>query len=1603
MADLNKKTVKPIKVAKPDMNPDRSWKVNADVTSVSWDKTTQGWKNGMKNNFDSLNPVSMAKSIAGGDSGQPAKSSGGGGGGTAVTAEKAAPESKVKLIKVNTPAMPSTAIQHTSKHFDIVLAIDIHWTLIPPPPSFMLIPLPLPHPFIGIVFDIMDYITITIPVPQFARNLMPSLPESIPMGGSIYVHGRHKATTTTSVMGVLIPFRHITSLIPVYIIPFPQEAPHEGEVYYGSQTVLAQGSKMSGNQPQQVLTCMGFPFGMTMLPAMPDKPKKNPLAYFAFYNNFSSMYIQINTGGPVLVGGAFVPHVYTPGEMLMRLAGMFLMRSLTKKIGKLGANGLKKLNNSVLKKAPFNKFKFANALSKKLCHWGFEPVNFATGAMVFEWDDFVIQGSTPLIWKNIWHSDRPYDFGPLGNGVFNNHDLFILPEEDNKFAGWMHPDENIAMLIPAPEIGEEMTYFRDQKIWQYRPSSSIWVVRKGTDIYTYQRFHHISEGTIYKVIRIEYGDGTIREYEYEDRNIVLKSIKDVKSGCSIETVIHPEYKKVTEVYYCYKKQRDLQVRYDYDERGNLTHVWDIHKKAIVFDYDGENHVVRRTNRNGMRYQWEYDKKGRVIHTKGTDGYMEGKLHYHDEEGYTEVIYPKQNNKTEEYHYDENFLVYKKVDGEGGETWYDYTAHNELKMMGTPEGRVHGYTYDEMGNIKIFHTPDGEEYHYQYNEFGQVTARFSPSGASETWHYDEDGRLLSYTDPTEETISYEYPDGERVPERSLKRDIITHYGYNERGQLIQLTNSAGAEQYWKYDAYGRLLIFSPKPLNRTLWNRDKLGRVIEMTEQGQLPLKLRYDAYDLPVYATDGRAEWLMSYTPMGSLKRQIRRNVQTHKKEETLVFGYDAYENLMSITNEKGEIYSFERNNNNDIIGETGFDGQKKFFIRDKDGLVSQRRTPHGNNIFYEYDLAGRITQTHYPDGTWEAYQYDTSGLLIRADNESSSVIFQRNKLGLVTSEQQGEHSIQYEYDNHGNLISLKSSLGAEIDYSYNDFDQLITVAAANQNSDLPWKMNLEISRNGQMHSREMTGGVESTFEFDHIGLPVSQKVIVNKNNTTFHKDYNWSTGSRLLHILDRVTGGRTRFGYDAFGSLVAAEYSNGEVQYKNPDETGCLYESARRTDRIYDKGGKLMRDKNWFYHYDEEGNLLLKSKRSINNIKQERNEKQDDLHPYYKPIASDWLNHPKMPDGINLPNVHTDISEEIQSPEWQSGDWAYSWNANGLLGAVKRPDGKEISFEYDALGRRTSKIGLKKITRYIWDSNILLHEWSYDIEENPLRVMDDEGNIIAEKEPVDNVVTWVYETGSHVPCAKLLNEEKYSIIVDYIGRPIQSYNEEGNLIWSTEYNVFGKTKNLKGDSSFIPFRQLGQYEDAELGGLYYNRFRYYDSEQGNYISKDPIDLNGGNPTLYGYVWDSLSQYDLYGLDTFAQRLGNFGEDKVMAGLRDSGKYVDGGVFHVQNASNQGIDIVGLRHDGKFDVFEVKTNITGNVGKLSDRQANPSAFINDVLSDQKAGAGTYGISPQMAERIRTNIGDKYLVDVYVGRGEKGKWFVEKTMLSNWDEIGKLYQ
>ena len=133
-------------------------------------------------------------------------------------------------------------------------------------------------------------------------------------------------------------------------------------------------------------------------------------------------------------------------------------------------------------------------------------------------------------------------------------------------------------------------------------------------------------------------------------------------------------------------------------------------------------------------------------------------------------------------------------------------------------------------------------------------------------------------------------------------------------------------------------------------------------------------------------------------------------------------------------------------------------------------------------------------------------------------------------------------------------------------------------------------------------------------------------------------------------------------------------------------------------------------------------------------------------------------------------------------------------------------------------------------------------------------------EEPVtDNLITWVFDENSFVPAAKLVGDKSYSILTDHLGTPYEAYDENGQKVWSAEYDLYGNIHTLSGEKGFIPFRYQGQYEDIETG-LYYNRFRYYSPDSGTYISQDPIRLAGNNPNFYGYTFDSNTEVDVWGL-----------------------------------------------------------------------------------------------------------------------------------------------
>ena len=182
------------------------------------------------------------------------------------------------------------------------------------------------------------------------------------------------------------------------------------------------------------------------------------------------------------------------------------------------------------------------------------------------------------------------------------------------------------------------------------------------------------------------------------------------------------------------------------------------------------------------------------------------------------------------------------------------------------------------------------------------------------------------------------------------------------------------------------------------------------------------------------------------------------------------------------------------------------------------------------------------------------------------------------------------------------------------------------------------------------------------------------------------------------------------------------------------------------------------------------------------------------------------------------------------------------------------MTFEYDALGRRLSKGFGTTVTRWMWNGNVPLHQW---IQHRTYSWND--GNWEMEQEHSGRLL-WLFDERSFVPVAMIKEGRAYSIMTDHLGTPTQAYDPEGNEVWSRMLDMDGNVLEETGNIGMIPFLFQGQYFDRETG-LAYNRFRYYSPGMGMYISSDPIGLAGGNPTLYGYVFDPNTQVDPFGLD----------------------------------------------------------------------------------------------------------------------------------------------
>lgn len=1156
----------------------------------------------------------------------------------------------------------------------------------------------------------------------------------------------------------------------------------------------------------------GGPFSTQFHPALscnlvglPSPPRLNKKSSALALMAPTSMLLIITSGGkPVLVGG---PPTIDLFQLMFKLG--------LKGVSKAAGAAFQKTINRVKSKYP----RLGAMLQKAKCKTFGEPVDAVTGRVIAANVDFSLPGPIPLLWERHYYSDADVP-GPLGYNWHHAYNLHLHTLEDGTISVRL-PDGR-ETVMPALLAGDSY-YSRNEQLW-WRRENGGYILEDNKRL----QYHFLSQPTPdgrYPLSTIRNQAGFTITFRYNS-NGYLERITD-SSHRTLQIDTDPQG-RITCVHTRNNGQIIRLVSYSYDDHGNLATTSNALQATKYFFYR-HHQLIKLTNQSGLSFYWEYDKpgeNGRCIHTWG-DG---GILAYHAvyERGKTTVTNSLGHATT--YHYDDRHLIHKITGHNGGHTVQAYNLYGELEVVTDPEGNSIKNEYDDHGFLLKSINANGEATSYSYDEQHYLVKVKSPGGIQCSWEFNEDGQITRKKMPGGQTQRYYYE------EKLLK--AIHHsngrsfrFGYDQQYNLTTFITPEATRLHWQYDELGHL---GKESMDNGYWHEytyDAAGHMTQWREADQSVHHFHYDDAGNLLQAGDGQRAVNFTYGPLGILTSRSQQ--QVHQQ-----LNYDKELQLTSVANAAGALYRLERDAQGNIAREWNFDGQLREYQRDKAGRVQKILRPGQRWTTYEYDSAGRIVLEKQYDGSTTAYAYNKDGQLSAAFNENGEITLQRDTAGRIILEKQGAYQVTRLYNEHGYPTAIHSNLGAAITLQHSDAGLLESITAAN-GTQAPWEARWERNHYGQEQQRTIPGAITIDTQRDKQGR-IQRQSINGEHTGTLCTRYEWGKAGKLQRLIHEATSQQVRFDYDEFDRLLSAGYTTSpgsvaEYIYRLPDKAGNLFQTTGKKDRNYTKGGQLQECPDYYYHYDPEGQLVFREFK--HNSNSAAINKQAYARQHHIPLKGS-----------------------------RTG-WAYEWNANGLLQQVITPSGAHIVYRYDPLGRRICKENKRTqtVTRWVWNGNVPLHEWKYTGSYDQQLQIIANGDINPTPEPVEHLSTWIFEEGTFIPCAKLEDQQQYSLVPDHLGTPQYAYNSDGKQVWHRETDCYGKTRHLTGDSNFCNYLYQGQYDDTETG-LCYNRFRYYDKENGNYISPDPLSIAGGLNT-YAYVQDPNRWVDIFGLNPILESI----------------------------------------------------------------------------------------------------------------------------------------
>ncbi|MGG6447376.1 DNRLRE domain-containing protein [Pseudobacillus badius] len=817
--------------------------------------------------------------------------------------------------------------------------------------------------------------------------------------------------------------------------------------------------------------------------------------------------------------------------------------------------------------------------------------------------------------------------------------------------------------------------------------------------------------------------------------------------------------------------------------------------------------------------------------------------------------------------------------------YTYSSKGRVESITDASGRkmTIGYGFHGISSV----TFEGKKVTYDYTYDGQLkevrTYKDNSNYVSTFFTYDtNNGRLDTITDANGKTTKFNYEKGFiqsiQQPSTTGETPPVTKYAYNTATYTSEVTDpEGGITKYKMNDNY--VIQTITDPLLKTV-------ELMEMDENYN-PKKIK----DANGYFTN------YQYDLKGNIKNE------KDPKGNTTTYTYDEYSNLETITDLKGTT-TYAYNTNGDLIGFRDPEGNLTQYGYDEYGNKTSTSFPDGSKEFYTYDslnnyqntavdLLGRttvkssdplgnVTSIKDPKGTITYYTYDQRQLLTSVKDAKNS-------------------ETSYGYDENGNMTTLTNAALKVVTMTYNDQNQLTS-----QKEPLGETIFLSYDNNGNIVSVEKPVDEGKTVTIQNNYDAANQLKNVSTDGVK-KWSYEYDDNGNLKNVTDETTHQMKVLDYDENNNLKQETKGNQSIAYDynevNEVTSATLSSSTSKVKQSYKLNANGQLEK---VFRDDIELVDLKYTKSgypefVTYMNGVVSESKYDMVRQLKTLTVERGTDKLLSESFDEYDDNGNLTKITSS----KGDWSYTYDEINQLKSQTLPDGTVESFEYDKVGNRleqtVNKNGQTETTTYAYNANNQLTAvngqpytydksgnrkqdnrfiYEYNVFNELTKIKDLSGKVIAtytydeqgrrtSKTVNGNTTYYHYNQGINV---LFETDSKGTVTVEYSydqsGFPLtmtkdgQTYyyvlnghkdvvaltDASGNTVASYDYDAWGNILSQSGEMAEInPYRYAGYRYDEETS-LYYLTERYYDSNDGVFLSRDPFEGNIYNPkTQNGY------------------------------------------------------------------------------------------------------------------------------------------------------------